>query len=96
MPLGVNLLPWLQGRELDRFRRMLDYFLLSNELRRKKARSWSATLMRAVLQQPVQWRIRSSRYDLPWELQLFHSVEKLEQRRSLVTGQQLPTEAAAC
>jgi anaerobic magnesium-protoporphyrin IX monomethyl ester cyclase len=96
MPLGVNLLPWLQGRELDRFRRMLDYFLLSNELRRKKPRGWSATLMRAVLQQPVQWRIRSSRYDLPWELQLFHSVEKLEQRRSLVTGQQLPTEAAAC
>jgi anaerobic magnesium-protoporphyrin IX monomethyl ester cyclase len=96
VPLGVNMLPWLQGREFDRFRRMLDYFLLNNELQRKKPPEWLGMLMRLMLQEPIRWRIRSSRYELPWELYVSREVEKLVHRRSLVTGQQLPTEAAAC
>jgi radical SAM superfamily enzyme YgiQ (UPF0313 family) len=96
VPLGANLLPWLQGQELSRFQRMLDYFLLSNQLRRKKVPGWSGRLMRLIMQYPILWRIRSSRYEFPWELQISRSVEKLVRRRSLVTGQPLPTEAAAC
>src|SRR5215813_7461860 len=96
VPLGANLLPWLQGQELSRFQRMLDYFLLSNQLRRKKVPGLSGRLMRLIMQYPILWRIRSSRYEFPWELQISRSVEKLVRRRSLVTGQPLPTEAAAC
>jgi hypothetical protein len=95
VPLGANLLPWLQGQELSRFQRMLDYFLLSNQLRRKKVPGWSGALMRAVLQRPILWRIRSSHYEFPWELRVSRSMEKLVRRRSLVTGQQLPTESVA-
>ncbi len=52
--------------------------------------------MRLIMQHPIQWRIRSSRYNFPWELRISHRVETLVRRRSLVTGQQLPTKAAAC
>jgi anaerobic magnesium-protoporphyrin IX monomethyl ester cyclase len=75
MPLGANLLPWLQGQ--------------------KKSKTWSSELTRVIVQHPVQWRIRTSRYDFPWELQLSRRLEKLVQRRSLVTGQELPTEAVS-
>ena len=34
MPLGRNTLPWLQGKELKRLQRMLDFFLLNNQLRK--------------------------------------------------------------
>ena len=95
MPLGANLLPWLQGQELSRFQRMLDYFLLNNQLRKKKSKTWSSELTRVIVQHPVQWRIRTSHYDFPWELQLSRRLEKLVQRRSLVTGQELPTEAVS-
>ena len=32
--LGSNHLPWLQGRELDRLKRMLEFFLLHNQIRK--------------------------------------------------------------
>src|ERR1700720_3278340 len=34
LPLGRNVLPWLQGSELTRLRTMLDFFLLNNQLRK--------------------------------------------------------------
>jgi hypothetical protein len=34
LPLGRNTLPWLQGAELKNLRRMLEYFLLNNQLRK--------------------------------------------------------------
>jgi anaerobic magnesium-protoporphyrin IX monomethyl ester cyclase len=97
MPLGVNLLPWLQGEELGRFNRMLDYFLLNNQLRKKKAKdNWFHNLVAFVVNRPVRWRIRSSYYDFPWEIWLSGLTERLIKRRSLITGQELPTEAKAC
>ena len=35
--LGSNHLPWLQGRELDRLKRMLEFFLLHNQIRKAAA-----------------------------------------------------------
>ena len=96
MPLGANLLPWLQGKELARLQRMLDYFLLNSEIYRTRG---SYPLLRRgvrrIVQAPVRWRLRSSRYFFPWELWLARTTERVALRRSLVTGQELPTQAAS-
>ena len=98
MPLGANLLPWLQGKELTRFQRMLDYFLLSGEIRQSKGvYPLLRRGVRRIVQAPIRWRLRSSRYFFPWELWLTRSTERVASRRSLVTGQELPKqEATAC
>lgn len=96
MPLGVNILPWLQNEELDRFNRMLDYFLLNNQVQKNKWRknkSRLRALAHMIVRYPVLWRIRSSKYAFPWEIWFSRFTEKIVRRRSLVTGQQLPTEA---
>jgi anaerobic magnesium-protoporphyrin IX monomethyl ester cyclase len=96
MPLGVNVLPWLQNEELDRFNRMLDYFLLNNQVQKNKWRKNKnrlRALVHMIVRYPVLWRIRSSQYAFPWEIWFSHFTEKIVRRRSLVTGQQLPTEA---
>lgn len=98
MPLGANVLPWLQGKERDRLRRMLEYFLLNSQIRRS-SRSYPLVrrAVRRMVEAPVRWRLNSSRYSFPWELWLTRTTEQLVLRRSLVTGQQLPKEpASAC
>lgn len=96
MPLGANLLPWLQGRELARLQRMLDYFLLNSEIHRTKGTyPLLRRGVRSIVQSPVRWRLRSSRYSFPWELWLARSTERVASRRSLVTGQELPKQAAS-
>ena len=95
MGLGVNTLPWLQGAELSRFNRMLDYFLLNSQLRKKaKSGVWLRRLIRFLVLRPVWWRLRSSRYSFPWEIWISRLSERLVLRRSLVTGQELPKDAA--
>jgi radical SAM superfamily enzyme YgiQ (UPF0313 family) len=100
MPLGANVLPWLQGKELERLQRMLEYFLLNNQIHRPTTGRRFPLLRRGVrriVQAPVSWRLRRSRYSFPWELWLTRSTEQLVSRRSLVTGQELPKEtASAC
>jgi radical SAM superfamily enzyme YgiQ (UPF0313 family) len=98
LPLGANVLPWLQGKDLSRLQRMLAYFLLNSHLR-KSASSFSlmGRGMRRLVQKPVRWRIRASRFSFPWELWLARATERWVERRSLVTGQPLPKETvAAC
>jgi anaerobic magnesium-protoporphyrin IX monomethyl ester cyclase len=98
MPLGANMLPWLRGNELARLRRMLDYFLLNNQIDREQknySKLWYA--VRFIVQMPIRWRLRSSNYSFPWELWLSSLSERIVLRRSLVTGQELPKEPAnAC
>jgi anaerobic magnesium-protoporphyrin IX monomethyl ester cyclase len=98
LPLGRNTLPWLKGAELARLRRMLDFFLLNNQLR--KATEDHPSLrsgLRRVLGAPLRWRLRSNSYSFPWELWIGRRFEKIVTRRSLVTGQQLKQEGAeAC
>jgi radical SAM superfamily enzyme YgiQ (UPF0313 family) len=93
MPLGANMLPWLQGRELERLQRMLDYFLLNSQIHRASSRRSSliGRGVRRIVGGPVRWRLRESRYSFPWELWLANSTERLIARRSLVTGQELPS-----
>jgi radical SAM superfamily enzyme YgiQ (UPF0313 family) len=99
MPLGANLLPWLQGKELERLQRMLEYFLLNNQITRPTNTGYPLLRrsVRRIVQAPVRWRLQSKRYSFPWELWLARSTERLVLRRSLVTGQELPKEpASAC
>jgi anaerobic magnesium-protoporphyrin IX monomethyl ester cyclase len=96
MPLGASKLPWLQDRELARLQRMLDYFLLNSEIHRTRERhSLLRRGVRRIVQAPVGWRLKSSRYFFPWELWLTRSTERAASRRSLVTGQELPKQAAS-
>ena len=90
MPLGANLLPWLRGRELARLDRMLEYFLLLNQVRPKHGASNMQKYMGRLVSRPIRWRLDSCQLSLPWELWLSRVSEYLVRRRSLVTGQPLP------
>jgi anaerobic magnesium-protoporphyrin IX monomethyl ester cyclase len=99
MPLGANVLPWLQGKELERLQRMLEYFLLNSQIHHSRSKSFPLLRrgVRRIVQAPIRWRLRQSHYAFPWELWLARSTERLVMRRSLVTGQELPKEpASAC
>jgi anaerobic magnesium-protoporphyrin IX monomethyl ester cyclase len=98
LPLGRNALPWLQGRELEKLERMLEFFLLNNQLRKAtKDHPRLRTGVRRVLGAPLRWRLRSNRYSFPWELWVGRKLEKIVTRRSLVTGQPLGEQGAdAC
>lgn len=88
--LGANVLPWLQGEELRRLRRSLEYFMLNNQIRKAtKKIPWLRRSARRVLGAPVRWRIGRNRYSFPWELWVSRAVEKVVTRRSLLTGQAL-------
>jgi anaerobic magnesium-protoporphyrin IX monomethyl ester cyclase len=80
--LGSNHLPWLQGDSLRRLKRMLEYFLLNNQLRR-------AAGVQRMFSAPLRWRLRNSRYAFPWELWVARATDRLVTRRSLLTGQTL-------
>lgn len=90
LPLGQNVLPWLQGEELRRMRRMLQFFLLTSELQ-KAARRHGAMRgrLRRALGAPLYWRLRAGRFAFPWELWIARAAEKVVTRRSLLTGQAL-------
>ncbi len=88
--LGANILPWLQGEDLRRLRRMLEFFLLNNQIRRTaRAIPWAGRGVRRMLGAPLRWRLRNNRFGFPWELWLARATEKLVTRRSLLTGQTL-------
>ena len=71
--LGNNLLPWLQGETLERVRRMIEYFLLNNQIRRATANvGWFGQGVPRALGSPLRccaWRLRNNHYSFPWELQ---------------------------
>jgi radical SAM superfamily enzyme YgiQ (UPF0313 family) len=79
--LGSNHLPWLQGRDLARLKRRLEYFLLTNQIRR--------TSQGSALAAPLRWRLKHNQYAIPWELWLSRASRRLVSRRSLLTGQAL-------
>lgn len=88
--LGHNVLPWLQGEELRRLRRSLEYFLLNNQIRKAtRHRAWLRHGVRRMLGAPIRWRIGSSRYFFPWELWVSRAINSITTRRSLLTGQKL-------
>lgn len=90
LPLGGNVLPWLQGEELRRLRRMLSFFLLNNQIRKAAAGSpWLRRGVRRALGAPLRWRLRNNRFAFPWELWVARATDRYVTRRSLLTGQSL-------
>jgi radical SAM superfamily enzyme YgiQ (UPF0313 family) len=93
LPLGSNVLPWLQGEELRRLRRMIEFFLLNNQLREITVdHPWLRGGFRRVLGAPLRWRLRKSHFAFPWELwatRMARATKRLVTRRSLLTGQPL-------
>jgi radical SAM superfamily enzyme YgiQ (UPF0313 family) len=88
--LGSNHLPWLQGSELERLKRMLEFFLLHNQIRKAAAgTSWIRGGLRRALGAPLRWRLRRNEFGMPWELWVARATERLVTRRSLLTGQTL-------
>jgi radical SAM superfamily enzyme YgiQ (UPF0313 family) len=91
LPLGENILPWLQGAELKRLRRMLDYFMINNNIRKAMRHSrFTGRLLDALLRVPMKWRLRNRCFLLPWEVWLARVTDRLVSRRSLITGDVLP------
>jgi anaerobic magnesium-protoporphyrin IX monomethyl ester cyclase len=88
LPLGKNVLPWLRGPDLERLHRMLEYFLLNNQIRNVAAVPWLRGARRA-LGAPLRWRLRKRYFAFPWELWVARTTERLVTRRSLLTGQAL-------
>jgi radical SAM superfamily enzyme YgiQ (UPF0313 family) len=93
LPLGGNILPWLQGEELLRLRRMLEFFLLNNHIRQAVGgRGRLRQGFRRVLGVPLRWRLQKRRFAFPWELWMLSAArvtKRMVTRRSLVTGQPL-------
>ncbi len=90
LPLGMNVLPWLAGGELDRLHRMLEFFLLNNQIRKATSSvPWLRHGVRKALGAPLRWRMRKSFFSFPCELWLARATERLVTRRSLLTGQAL-------
>jgi anaerobic magnesium-protoporphyrin IX monomethyl ester cyclase len=90
LALGHNILPWLQGEELQRLRRSLEYFLLNNQIRKAtESKAWLRKRFRQILGAPIRWRIGKNRYSFPWELWVSRAAQRVVTRRSLLTGQKL-------
>jgi anaerobic magnesium-protoporphyrin IX monomethyl ester cyclase len=90
LSLGKNVLPWLQGEDLRRLQRMLEFFLLNNQIRKATSNlPWVGRGVRRALGAPLRWRLRRSHFWFPWELWLARATERIVTRRSLLTGQAL-------
>jgi anaerobic magnesium-protoporphyrin IX monomethyl ester cyclase len=92
MPLGKNLLPWLQGEEYRRVKRMLSYFTLNHQIRKSAHRSALSPMKRrlsAALTAPLSWRLKHKFYRFPIELWMMQLKKELVLRRSLLTGESL-------
>ena len=94
--LGSNNLPWLQGHPFKELRRSVSYFLLDNQINRKRQKSGSkpVRLLLRLARRVLHWRIRHSFFDWPVELWLSLMRERLVIRRSLLTGQPLSHDLA--
>jgi anaerobic magnesium-protoporphyrin IX monomethyl ester cyclase len=90
LALGRNVLPWLQGEELRRLRRSLEYFLLNNQIRKMtQSKAWLRNKFRQALGAPIRWRMGKNRYSFPWELWISRAAHRVVTKRSLLTGQKL-------
>jgi radical SAM superfamily enzyme YgiQ (UPF0313 family) len=94
LPLGKNILPWLQGAQLKRLQRMLDYFMINNNIRKTmKHTRFAGRILNALLSAPMEWRLRSRFFLVPWEIWLARATDRLVSRRSLITGVPLPAKS---
>lgn len=91
LPLGENILPWLKGVELRKLERMLDYFLVNNNIRKTVSRNRRiGHLLDGILRGPMKWRLRTRIFFFPWEVWVARATDRIVTRRSLINGVPLP------
>ena len=95
LALGVNMLPWLQGGNLERFNLMLEYFLADHQLDRSSEKQTGGVqrIANRALSQIIRWRFKHGHYRFPVEIWLTCLQKHLVKRRSLIEGKELPTKA---
>jgi anaerobic magnesium-protoporphyrin IX monomethyl ester cyclase len=94
LPLGRNVLPWLRGPELRRLERMLDYFMVNNNIRKTMQHTKMAgRCLNTLLTGPMKWRMRLKFFFFPWEIWIARATDRFISRRSLITGVPLPATA---
>lgn len=94
LPLGKNILPWLRGAELRRLERMLDYFLVNNNIRTTMQESKLAgRCLNALLKTPMKLRMRTKIFFFPWEVWVARATDRIVTHRSLITGVPLPAKS---
>ena len=94
LPLGKNILPWLRGAELRRLERMLDYFLVNNNIRTTMQESKLAgRCLNALLKMPMKLRMRTKIFFFPWEVWVARATDRIVTHRSLITGVPLPAKS---
>ena len=89
--LGENRLPWFQGREFQRAKRMMSYFIMTHQLRRdtRKLASQTKKRLAGAFLAPLAWRLKHKFYRFPFDLWLLRGRNQLVMRRSLLTGNSL-------
>jgi radical SAM superfamily enzyme YgiQ (UPF0313 family) len=90
--LGSNVLPWMTGDVHRNLRRSILFFTLNNEIRkgiRRTTSPWLARLFLRALEKPLRWRLKHQFFNMPFELWLLKTRQRLTTRRSLLTGQAL-------
>jgi anaerobic magnesium-protoporphyrin IX monomethyl ester cyclase len=89
--LGKNRLPWFQGREFQRAKRMMSYFIMTHQLRKdaRKLASQTQKRLASAFMAPLAWRLKHKFYRFPFDLWLLRGRNQLIMRRSLLTGSSL-------
>jgi anaerobic magnesium-protoporphyrin IX monomethyl ester cyclase len=89
--LGRNRLPWFQGREFQRAKRMMSYFIVNHQLRKdtQKFASQTGKQLASAFIAPLAWRLRHKFYRFPLDLWLMQARNQMVMRRSLLTGSSL-------
>ena len=89
--LGRNRLPWFQGREFRRAKRMTSYFIMNHQLGKdaQTLASQSKKRLANAFMAPLAWRLRHKFYHFPVDLWLIRARTQLVMRRSLLTGTSL-------
>ncbi|MFN8007661.1 MAG: radical SAM protein [Terriglobia bacterium] len=89
--LGRNRLPWFQGKEFQRAKRMVSCFMMAHQLRKArfgKESDSGSPLLKSFLA-ALRWRIRHQFFRFPLELWLLKANVPFVLRRSLLTGRSL-------
>jgi hypothetical protein len=76
---------------LRRLERMLDYFMVNNNIRNTLQRTRvTGRCLNALLSAPMKSRMRSGVFFFPWEVWVARATDRIVSRRSLITGVPLP------
>ena len=89
--LGANNLPWLSGASLRSLERSIRYLNLHTRINRARRNTRSRMLQGifGLMGAPLLWRLKHSKFALPWELMVARGRTLRVIRQSLLNGRPL-------